>query len=199
MEQPTRFRRIPMGRCLAAAVACVLGPAWALDATLLPPERGQGKPIHLELNASILPRLESHDSGFQAPRVDVSLLPAGGAGLGVAVGMRGFSPRPSMVPSGSTASRPRVDFGLTWRHAGAGERQIDVTAWKRMSSEEDAYTLVQMRDPVYGARLEMKLSPARKAGFNVERGFIGVQLESGARISVKRKDGRPMVYYRSAF
>jgi hypothetical protein len=33
----------------------------------------------------------------------------------------------------------------------------------------------------------------------MDRGFIGMQLEGGARITIKRKDGRPMVYYRSAF
>jgi hypothetical protein len=39
----------------------------------------------------------------------------------------------------------------------------------------------------------------RKAGFSLDHGFIGLQLESGARISVKRKDGHPMIYYRTTF
>ena len=38
----------------------------------------------------------------------------------------------------------------------------------------------------------------RKAGLTFDRG-IGFQLQSGARISIKRKDGRPMVYYRTSF
>jgi hypothetical protein len=107
--------------------------------------------------------------------------------------------RVTLLPAGYAAIRPSVDLGLTWRHTLHRQQQIDVTAWRRMPTEQDAYTLVQMREPVYGARVEMKLSSARKAGFNVERGFIGMQLESGAKISVKRKDGRPMVYYRTAF
>ena len=45
----------------------------------------------------------------------------------------------------------------------------------------------------------MNLAPARKRGFALDKGFIGLQLESGARISVKRKDGKPMIYYRSTF
>ncbi|QJW84330.1 hypothetical protein HK414_12660 [Ramlibacter terrae] len=127
------------------------------------------------------------------------MLPGKGTGLGVAVGMSGFAPRTTMLPSGYAAIRPSVDLGVTWRHAPEGQNQIDVTAWKRMQHDEDAYTLVQMREPVYGARVEMTLTKSRKAGFSVERGFIGMQLESGAKISVKRKDGRPMVYYRTAF
>ncbi|MGV3569971.1 MAG: hypothetical protein ACO1PB_05170 [Ramlibacter sp.] len=155
--------------------------------------------MHLEINASSLPRLDSQDAGFQAPRVDLSVLPDKAHGLGVAVGMSGFAPRATMLPSGYAAIRPSVDLGLTWRHTLQGQNQIDVTAWKRMQDDQDAYTLVQMREPVYGARVEMKLAKSRKAGFSVERGFIGMQLESGAKISVKRKDGRPMVYYRTAF
>lgn len=180
--------------CTGRAAAAVLGwlacgLAWA-----------QGTPpVHVEVNASSLPRLESQDSGFQGPRVDVSVLPGKASGVGVAVGMSGFAPRTTMLPSGYAAVRPSVDLGVTWRHALQGHKQIDVTAWKRMQGDEDAYTLLQTREPVYGARVEMTLAKSRKAGFSVERGFIGMQLESGARISVKRKDGRPMVYYRTAF
>jgi hypothetical protein len=68
-----------------------------------------------------------------------------------------------------------------------------------MTAADDDYSLAQMREPVYGARVEMNLAAARKSGFALDRGFLGFQLESGARISVKRKDGRPMIYYRSAF
>jgi hypothetical protein len=38
-----------------------------------------------------------------------------------------------------------------------------------------------------------------KAGLAADLGFIGLQLEGGARISIKRKHGGPMVYYRTSF
>ena len=72
-------------------------------------------------------------------------------------------------------------------------------AWRRMNTDDDAYSLIQQRQPVYGARVEMNLAGGRKSGIATGVGFIGVQLESGARISVKRKDGRPMIYYRTSF
>ena len=67
-----------------------------------------------------------------------------------------------------------------------------------MAAEPDAYALVQQQEPVYGARVEMRLAPA-KSPLLFDRGFVGMQLQSGARISIKRKDGKPMVYYRSSF
>jgi hypothetical protein len=45
----------------------------------------------------------------------------------------------------------------------------------------------------------MKLDSESKRGFKAEKGFIGMQLEGGAKISIKRKNGGPMVYYRTAF
>ena len=36
-------------------------------------------------------------------------------------------------------------------------------------------------------------------GFTADKGFVGLQLESGARLGVKRKNGGPMFYYRNAF
>jgi hypothetical protein len=106
--------------------------------------------------------------------------------------MSGFSTSPQ--PLGLQPPRPSIDLGLRW-----SRRQIDVMAWRRMSTSDDADSLAQMREPVYGARVEMNLAATRKTGFALDRGFVGFQLESGARISVKRKDGRPMIYYRSTF
>lgn len=185
-----------------AAGLCVAGPLWAQDAglkaqDLVLAEARAESPVRLEVNTSTLPRLDSQDSGFQAPRVDVSLLPAGRSGLGVAVGMSSLSPRTGYQPLGFN-TRGSMDLGLRWRQM-VHSKQIDVTAWRRMTSDDDAYSLIQQRQPVYGARVEMQLSPARTKGFSAERGFIGMQLESGAKISIKRKNGGPMVYYRTSF
>ena len=95
--------------------------------------------------------------------------------------------------------RPSFDVGLRWTQLLSGRQRVDITAWRRMNTDYDAYTLAQMQQPVYGARVELNLAPVRKAGFSLSHGFIGLQLESGARITVKRKDGHPMFYYRTAF
>jgi hypothetical protein len=153
--------------------------------------RAKQPQVQVQVRASALPRFEAQDSGFQAPRVDLSLTPAHGSGIGAVVGMSGFTSTPQ--PLGLQPQRTSVDLGLRW-----SQRQIDLMAWRRMNTPDDAYTQAQMQQPVYGARVEMNLASAR-SGFALDRGFIGFQLESGARISVKRKDGRPMIYYRSSF
>jgi hypothetical protein len=187
-----------LGRCSAVALAgCVVCPALqAQDAgetsdALMAEARADQPHVRVQVRSSTLPRLEAQDSGFQAPRIDLSLTPARGR-VGAVVGMSGFTASPQ--PLGLQPPRPSIDLGLRW-----SQRQIDVMAWRRMNTTDDAYSLAQMREPVYGARVEMNLAGARKSGFALDRGFIGFQLESGARISVKRKDGRPMIYYRSNF
>ena len=184
-----------------AAAACL--PATAQDSatpldTMAEALRAEA-PMRMEVNASALPRLQPDDTGFHAPRVDLSLLSAGRSGMGVAVGMSGFQPRSTLQPMLAPA-RPSFDLGVHWRHTFDSERQLDITAWRRMTPPPDALTLIQQREPmVYAARVELKLNAPRKSGLAAAAGFIGMQLESGARISIKRKDGRPMIYYRTAF
>lgn len=199
------FAGVPLGRCAAVAAGwCIVLPLWAQEASPQPQdfplaEARADAGMQVEVNASALPRLDAQPRGFQAPRIDFSVLPATGNGLGVAVGMSGFSAGARPAPSGHPAVRPSLDLGLTFRHVLRNDKQIDVTAWRRMPAEPDAYTLVQMREPMYGARVEMALSPARKSGLSFERGFIGLQLEGGGKISIKRRNGRPMIYYRTSF
>jgi len=152
--------------------------------------------FHFEVNSSTLPRIDAQDSGFQAPRVDLSLSPQS-RGLGVVVGMSSFGLRSAVQPN-SFADRPSMDLGLRWRQV-VYSKQVDVTAWRRMTTDDDAYSLIQLRQPVYGARVEMKLDNGKSPLVNMTGGFLGLQLESGAKITVKRKDGRPMVYYRTSF
>ncbi|MDB5857740.1 MAG: hypothetical protein JWQ76_1429 [Ramlibacter sp.] len=192
-----------LGHCAALALgfiaACPQG--WAQEAASSMQDRvlaqtraDQG--FRLEVNSSTLPRLDAQDSGFQAPRVDLSLSPQG-RGLGVVVGMSNFGLRSAVQPN-NFASQPSMDLGLRWRQV-VQSKQVDVMAWRRMTTDDDAYSLIQQRQPVYGARVEMKLGDGSKSMLNAAGGFLGFQLESGAKITVKRKDGRPMVYYRTAF
>jgi hypothetical protein len=152
----------------------------------------------VNVQASTLPCFDAQDGGFQAPRVDLTLYPSNRYGVGAMVGMSGFS-QGSVPPVSASLqpAHPSVDVGVRFSQR-VQSQQIDVMAWRRVNPDEDAYTLVQ-RQPVYGARVEMDLSSGRKSGFAAEHGFVGFQLESGARISVRRSNGRPMIYYRNTF
>ena len=189
--------------CTAGALWAACPLAWAQEAQ--PPEvmlaQANAEPaMRVQVQTSTLPRMDAQDSGFQAPRVDVALFPArpSAYGLGAVVGMSGFAPRQGQQQIGLQPQRASFDLGLRWSQR-LQSQQVDITAWRRMNTDDDAYSLVQSRQPVYGARLEMSLAAAAKGPLAFDRGFIGLQLESGARISMKRKDGRPMIYYRTSF
>jgi hypothetical protein len=189
--------------CLAALAGCVVCPGvQAQEATKEAPEvlvaEARNEPaVRVQVQTSALPRLDAQDGGFQAPRVDLSVtsLRANGSGLGAVLGMASHGA--GTQPLGLQA-RAAVDLGLRWTQRLQSQRQIDITAWRRLNAPDDAYSMIQMRQPVYGARLEMNLAAA-KSPLAFDRGLIGLQLEGGARISIKRKDGRPMVYYRTTF
>lgn len=192
---------VSQARCKAVLLAaCVACPAvgWADDLgqasaeVLLAEARVDQPGVKVQVRTSTLPRLEAQDSGFQAPRIDLSLTPRNSHGLGAVVGVSGFNS--GALPLGLQPQRPSLDVGLRW-----SQKQVDVMAWRRMTGPDDAYSLIQMQQPVYGARVEMNLGKSRKGPFALDRGLIGMQLESGARISIKRKNGGPMIYYRTSF
>jgi hypothetical protein len=188
---------ISPARCNAALlVLFVTCPAWAQEAGQPTTVARNDVPVRMEVQASALPRLEAQDGGFQAPRVDVSLFPANAGGMGAVFGMSGFAIKQPM-PVGLAPNRPSVDVGVRFTHKLQSLNQIDVTAWRRMNTPDDAYTLIQVREPVYGARVEMNIKPSSVIAF--DRSSIGLQLEGGGRISIKRKNGGPMVYYKTAF
>jgi hypothetical protein len=196
-------KELRIGACAALAL-CVACPAvWSQEAQplgeVLVAQAQMESAMRLQVQTSTLPRMEAQDSGFQAPRVDVALFPSRPAnyGLGAVVGVSGFTARQG-PQVGLQPQRPSFDLGLRWSQR-LQNQQVDITAWRRMNTDDDAYSLVQSRQPVYGARFEMNLAKAAKSPFALDRGFIGLQLESGARISLKRKDGRPMIYYRTTF
>jgi hypothetical protein len=192
---------------LTVALLALAGPAIAADTLqltgdlLVAEARTDQQPARLQVQASTLPRLEASDSGFQAPRVDVSLFPPGGASnIGAVLGMS--TPRPGVQSYGLNPPSTSVDLGVRWSQRLSSQQQIDVTAWRRMNNaDQDAYSLIQrQQQTVYGARVELNLgATSTKTRLAADLGFIGLQLESGARISIKRKNGGPMVYYRTSF
>ena len=191
-----RFRRRWIAGGGAVLAACLLGPAVHAQETgdMLVAESQTERPAKVQVRASSLPRFDAQDP---SQRVDFSLLPIhrNGSSLGAVLGMA--SPSAGVQPTG-LQPRSGVDLGVRWSQRLQNLRQIDVTAWRRLNNPDDAYSLIQMRQPVYGARVEMNLKSARSP-LAFEPGFVGLQLEGGARITVKRKEGRPMVYYRSNF
>ena len=112
-------------------------------------------------------------------------------------------PRPSLSLTAREslpgfAPRGSVDVGLQWSHP-IGGQQVDFSTWRRVSPPpSDAMSLIQQQQQessVYGARVEMKLAPASRKLFADK--FIGFQLDSGARIGLKKNNGNPTIYYRN--
>src|SRR4051794_22485298 len=68
--------------------------------------------VRVQVQTSALPRLEAQDSGFHAPRVDLSLFPTTSSNLGAVVGLSGYSIRPALP--GLQPAHPSVDLGLRW-------------------------------------------------------------------------------------
>jgi len=159
-------------------------------------------PAQLEVSASNLPRFDNVDGATRASRVDLTWLPPRQPGLGLVMGMSlGMTNRtaPEFAASGAYLNpTPRIDLGFHWRYTLDSQYRIDFTAWHRMAPT-DAIDLVQSREPTYGARVEMRLGSLPKSGLIADRGFVGVQLDGGARITLRRSGGKPMVYYRTNF
>ena len=102
------------------------------------------------------------------------------------------------IPPIGTALPGSVDVGFQWRQTLSRQQTVDITAWRRVTPMPDALALVQQQDPVYGARVEMKLKSTSAKTFFADK-FIGLQLDSGARIGIKKSNGNPTIYYRNQF
>ena len=153
----------------------------------------------IEISASNLPRFDNIDgSNRTQQRVDMALLSPGRSAFGVTMGVTGLSPARYGVGAASADGLTGAYLGLQWRYLLDNKRRIDITAWRELGRANDALALAQSRDAGYGARVEMQLSGSRTP-FVADRGFVGVQLDGGARITLRRSAGKPMVYYRSRF
>ncbi len=199
------------GTCVAAVTAVLFGmsPALAAEGTndeviLLAQANTNGSlerswTPQLEVSATSLPRFDNTDGSARSSRIDMTLLPPRRSALGLSMGMTSSdSPSLAGFSTQRAATQPSVDVGLHWRYRMDSNYRLDVTAWRRLVPA-DALTLVQTREAQYGARVEMQLTSLPKSGFAIDKGFVGLQLESGARVTLKRSGGKPMMYYRSRF
>ena len=187
-----------------AAVALLL---WACDAIAAATGRGAAQPDatvvagdfprpSLEVSTSTMPRLDGVDGAARSSRLDLSVMPQQHSGIGLSLGINTFS---ATLPSFGAPNSQSLDLGLRWRYMLDSHSRVDVTAYRRLPNN-DAISLIESRDPSYGARVEMAFGSNRlRKGFVAEHGFVGLQLESGARLTVKRTGGVPMLYYRNTF
>jgi hypothetical protein len=153
----------------------------------------------IAISASNLPRFDNFDGSSRTQqRLDMALLSPGRSAFGVTMGITGLSPTRPGFNAGAADSLPGVNLGLQYRYMFDNNRRIDITAWREMGRPNDALSMVQSRDAGFGARVEMQLAGSRSP-LVAERGFVGVQLDGGARIALRRSGGKPMVYYRSKF
>jgi len=146
----------------------------------------------LELfRAPALPRFDATDPASRGQRVDLSWLGSGTLAIGPTMGLT--------VADAASPAFAGINLGLHLRHTLDSNYRIDILAWRRVGAPSDALSLIQSTQPEFGARMELNLSNRRGNGLVADRGFIGMQLDSGARITVKKKAGTSMVYYRNQF
>jgi hypothetical protein len=192
---------VAIGIHAASRIAAALLLLWAFDAIAADTKRntadddatfvaGDFPRPALEVTTTKVPRFDS---------VDMAVMPQQGSGMGLSFGISTFTPtQPLMAPGGLQSHS--LDLGVRWRYTLDGTTRFDVTAYRHVPNN-DAMSLIESRDPGYGARVEMALGGTQKLqkGFATQKAFIGLQLESGARLYLKRSGGGPMLYYRNTF
>jgi hypothetical protein len=153
----------------------------------------------VEVSTASLPRFDSVDTAARTSRIDMTLLPHRRSAVGLAFGVSSLAgANKAIAPWASDVST--MDFGIHWRVTLDSNYRFDVTAYRRVPNS-DAMSLIENHDPGYGARLELGIGSiqGRSKGFVADKGFLGFQLESGARVTIRRSHGKPMLYYRNTF
>jgi hypothetical protein len=187
----SRTARAALAAALATAASA--GPAlaqWDVDPLRSPAMR-------LESNLVAVPLTDLPVGNGSPVRVDITLLPDRPSALGLAAGITAM---PMHIGGGQAAmTSTSLDLGVHWRQRLANNQRIDITAWRRMTAPTDALSMIEQRQTAsYGARVEMQLSGSGK-GFVADKGFIGLQMEGGGRLMLRKKDGKPTLYYRVKF
>lgn len=197
-QLPGRAALVPLGAGLLGLWLAAGAAAQELSA--VPSDLAGATPAGerslIELFTTSLPLFENLDGASHSSRLDMIWLPPRRPNLGLALGLTSKEGTGLRLPGSGAA--PAVDLGLHWRYTLDSQSRIDVTAWRRMTPP-DAAMLAHERHAAYGARFEMQLKSLPSRRLVADRGFLGLQLESGARITVKRRHGGPMIYYRARF
>ena len=88
-----------------------------------------------------------------------------------------------------------LKLGLQWRGEPVAGHPLHAQLWRRVAQGDDSRPGA-VDEPLYGARVEMPLSPERRLSL---RDLLGMELDNGAKLSLGRKNGRVSVYYRVQF
>ena len=204
LRRANACHRLRLSRAVPPLMCLMTGAAWGLEAEPVALAQAEleaaGRPrAQMEVSATTFNRLDNFDGSPSSTRIGLTWLPPRRSALGLALGVNNPGGSASRAPASPTGSAsPSLDLGLHWRHTLGSEDRVDVTAWRRMTPM-DAASLVQSREPSYGARFELRLRPVSRTGLVAERGFVGFQMEGGGRITIRRSGGKPMVYYRTKF
>ena len=152
----------------------------------------------LDVSAQSLPRFDAADGGMRTDRVTLAIAPPASP-VAATFGLSNSPPGP--LAFGGQAAATAVDIGMRWRWQGEAHHSIDVSAWRRMaqSATLDAQSLIDAREPTYGARIEMGMSARSPRGFVTDRKSLGFQLDGASRIGIRRYNRGPMLYWRNDF
>jgi hypothetical protein len=152
----------------------------------------------IEISNSSFPGFDNADGSQRTHRVDMALMSPGRSAFGVTMGISALPASRYGFGGPAPDGAGSVNLGLQWRYTLPNNRRVDITAWHDLGRPNDALEMVQSREAAYGARVEMQLSGPRSR-FVADHGFIGIQLDGGGRITVRRSAGKPMLYYRNNF
>jgi len=190
--------RLPAVACVAAAV--IAAPATALESDAGADDGSEPPRISVErdrlLDAAAVPRDAQGRPVGDVAGVSVRMWSRHGrSDVGVGVGTLGFfdlQPLPPGAggPPSLRATRPTVSVG--WRYRFDGETAIyaDAVSARRLATEA-------MPD-LYAAKVGMEWKAA-SSRFGFENRSLGVQLQSGYRMSLRVKGGGLGVYFRGKF
>ena len=185
---PLLFATIALCLCGAGAWAQDEAASAAVTAQVLVPE----------VSATSLPRFEP-DGGTRTSRIDMTWLPPQRSALGLSLGMTSIDGLGLAVPPNLGNIGQSLDVGL---HLALHARRQLPDRRHRLAACDSAGCRIAgpaARAELRRPRGDEDRPRAHQPGFVAERGFIGFQLESGARITVRRSGGKPMLYYRSKF
>ena len=209
---PHQASRLAAG-CVCAGLLLGAGAALAAEPVAWASETASFTPVPLaaadgavpmsgsviEISTSNLPRFDNFDGSTRTQqRIDMALLSPGKSAFGVTMGVNGLSPSRFGLNAGANDGLTGVNLGLQWRYIFDNNRRVDIRAWRELGRPNDALAMIQSREAGYGAQVEMQLAGSRSP-LVAERGFVGLQLDGGAKIGLRRSAGRPMVYYRTRF
>lgn len=89
----------------------------------------------------------------------------------------------------------QLNLALRLRQQSVGGHAVDASIWHSLTTDPRRAQDPD-REPLYGAQVEMELRSDRKAAL---RDLLGMKLDNGGKISLRRRNGHFAIYYRMQF